>query len=347
MSDSNIEKTVHPSPEADPGPAPNRRPSVSRFEWFQFFYRYGTIITIVLLILFFGLATDSFLQGQNIINILRSISIVTIIAIGLTISLSVGGFDLSVGSTASLACAVVMSMFVWYAQPTWIGVLAAIGTCLLVGVLNSLLIIRFKIPDMLLTLAVMFVIQGVALTYSRGATISQNMVMPDGSFAAGQIPKLFTKFGQVPGIIIIMLVIVLLVHLFLNYTRHGRYMYVIGGNMEAARLSGIPVNRYRVAAYLLSSLFAAIGGIILAARIMRAEVNAGAPYLMDAVAAAFIGFSVFGAGKPNALGTFFGAVLIGILQNGLVMMSVPYYAMDIVKGGVLAFALALTYYRKR
>jgi len=347
MSDTHTEKAVRSSSGADPGPAPGRKPSAARLDWFQFFYRYGTIVTIVLLILFFGLATDSFLQGQNIINILRSISIVTIIAIGLTISLAVGGFDLSVGSTASLACGVVISMFVWYHQPTAIGVLAAIGACLLVGALNSFLIIRFRIPDMLLTLAVMFVIQGVALTYSRGATISQNMVMPDGSFATGQIPKLFAKFGQVPGIIIIMLVIVLLVHLFLNYTKHGRYMYVIGGNMEAAKLSGIPVNKYRIAAYLLSSLFAAIGGIVLGARILTAEVNSGAPYLMDAVAATFIGFSVFGAGKPNALGTFFGAVLIGILQNGLVMMSVPYYSMDIVKGGVLAFALALTYYRKR
>lgn len=317
------------------------------FDWFRFFYRYGTIITIILLVFVFGAASDSFLQGSNIVNILRSISIVTIIAIGLTISLSVGGFDLSVGSAASLANALVISLFVWYGQPTFVSVPAAIAACLVIGALNSFLIIRFKIPDMLLTLAVMFVFQGVALTYTRGATVSQNMIMPDGSFATGEIPKLFAKIGQVPWIIVIMLTIVLVVHVFLNYTKHGRFMYVIGGNMEAARLSGIPVDRYRVAAYLLSSFFAAVGGIVLGARILTAEVNSGAPYLMDAVAAAFIGFSVLGAGKPNAFGTFVGAVLIGVLQNGLVMLSVPYYAMDIVKGSVLAFALALTYYRKR
>ena len=124
-------------------------------------------------------------------------------------------------------------------------------------------------------------------------------------------------------------------------------MYIIGGNMEAARLSGINVNKYRVIAYLLSAAFAAIGGIVLGSRVMTAEINAGAPYLMDAVAAAYIGFSVGGSGKANAIGTLVGAVLIGILQNGLVMLSVPYYAMDIVKGTVLAFALALTYYKKR
>ncbi|WP_017754444.1 ABC transporter permease [Calidifontibacillus oryziterrae] len=316
-----------------------------KFDFFDFLYKYGTMITIVALIIIFAIANPSFIQTNNIINILRSISIVTIIAIGITISLSVDGFDLSVGSVASLANAIVISMFVWYSQNIFIAILAAVAAALLVGLLNSFMIIKIGIQDMLITLATMFIIQGIALTYTRGATVSQNMVMPDGTFATGIISPIFAKIGQVPWIIIIMLVIVFLVHIFLTYTKHGRYMYVIGGNKEAARLSGIAVDKYKVIAYLLSSMFAAFGGIMLAARVMTAEINAGAPYLMDSVAAAFIGFSVLGAGKPNAFGTFIGAVLIGILQNGLVMMSVPYYAMDIVKGTVLAFALALTYYK--
>ncbi|WP_246945391.1 ABC transporter permease [Bacillus pinisoli] len=325
-------------------------PSASKantFELFHFLYKYGTILTIVILIIVFSLANPAFIQSNNIINIFRSISIVTIIAIGITISLSVSGFDLSVGSVASLSNAVVISMFVWFSQNTLVAILSAIAAALLVGAFNSLLIVKVKIPDMLLTLATMFVIQGVALTYTKGATISQNMVMPDGTFAEGTISPLFSKIGQVPWIIIIMLLIVILVHIFLTYTKHGRYMYMIGGNKEAARLSGIAVNKYIIVAYLLSALFAAIGGIILASRVMTAEINAGGPYLMDSVAAAFIGFSVLGAGKPNAIGTFVGAVLIGILQNGLVMMSVPYYSMDIVKGAVLAFALGLTYYKMK
>ena len=322
--------------------------AITRTKWdfFSFFYKYGTLLTIVVLVVVFALATPAFLQTNNIISILRSISIVTIIAIGITISLAVNGFDLSVGSVASLSNAVVISMFVWFSQNTVVAIGAAIGAALIVGALNSFLIVRGKIPDMLLTLAMMFIIQGIALTYTRGATISQNMIMPDGTFAEGTISTAFAKIGQVPWIIIIMLVVVLVVHLFLNYTKHGRYMYIIGGNIEAARLSGIPVNRYKTVAYLLSALFASIGGIVLASRVMTAEINAGAPYLMDAVAAAFIGFAVLGAGKPNAFGTFIGAVLIGVLSNGLIMMSVPYYAMDIVKGSVLAFALLLTYYKK-
>lgn len=322
-------------------------PEKKKLDAFDLLYRYGTIFTIVVLIIIFAATNPSFIQANNLINILRSISIVTIIATGITISLSVDGFDLSVGSVASMSNAIVISMFVWFSQNIFIAIFAAIAASLLVGALNSFMIVKMKIPDMLMTLATMFIIQGIALTYTKGATVSENMVMSDGSFSTGTISPFFAKIGQVPWIIIIMIVVVIVVHIFLNYTKHGRYMYVIGGNKEAARLSGIPVNKYKVAAYMLSAAFAAIGGIVLASRVMTAEINAGAPYLMDSVAAAFIGFSVLGAGKPNAFGTFVGAVLIGILQNGLVMMSVPYYAMDIVKGTVLAFALALTYYKQR
>ncbi|MBO1513001.1 ABC transporter permease [Metabacillus bambusae] len=328
-------------------PVQASNPSKRTFDLFQFLYKYGTILTIFILIIVFATSNPTFIQGNNLINILRSISIVTIIAIGITISLSVNGFDLSVGSVASLSNAIVISMFVWFSQNTLIAILSAIVASLLVGVLNSFIIVKLKVPDMLITLATMFIVQGIALTYTKGATVSQNMVMPDGTFSAGIISPIFEKIGQVPWIILIMVIVVVVVHIFLTYTKHGRYMYVIGGNIEAARLSGIPVNKYKIAAYLLSALFASIGGIVLASRVMTAEINAGSPYLMDSVAAAFIGFSVLGAGKPNAFGTFIGAVLIGILQNGLVMMSVPYYAMDIVKGTVLAFALALTYYKTK
>lgn len=312
----------------------------------NFLYNYGTIITIVLLVVFFALSNERFLLQDNLIGILRSISIVTIIAIGLTISLSVGGFDLSVGSTASLANAVVVSMFVWYSQPSIIAICVALAVSLAIGALNGFLVTSFKLNDMLMTLATMFIVQGLSSTYTRGATISQNMIMPNGDYALGKIPAFFASLGKVPWIIVIMLVIVVIAHVFLSYTKHGRLMYMIGGNAEAAKLSGIPVKRYRYAAYLIGALFAGIGGIVLAARVMTAEVNAGGSYLMDAVAAAYIGFAVFGAGKPNALGTLVGAILLGILSNGLIMLSVPYYAMDIVKGCVLALALALTYYKR-
>jgi simple sugar transport system permease protein len=314
---------------------------------FEFLYRYGTIVTIFLLIAIFGVMTDNFLSGTNIINILLAISIVTIIATGLTVSLAVGGFDLSVGSTASLANAIVISIFVWHGGGIGFSLFVTIVFCLLVGLVNAFLVINFKIQDMLMTLATMFIFQGVALTYTRGSTVSKNMIMPNGDYAVGEIPKVFGQLGKVPWIIFIMLFVVLAVHLFLTYTKHGRYIYMIGGNSEAAKLSGIAVSKYRLAAYLISALLAGIGGIVLGARVMTAEINSGSPYLMEAVAAAFIGYSVLGAGKPNAFGTFVGAVMIGLLSNGLIMLSVPYYAMNIVKGGVLALALAITYYKRK
>ncbi|HDL8284274.1 TPA: ABC transporter permease [Yersinia enterocolitica] len=326
-------------------PLPDAQPW--RHQLFDFLYKWGMLLTVVALIALFGLASDNFLDPNNIINILRSIAIVTVIAIGVSISLSIGGFDLSVGSTASLANAIVVSLFVWYGFGTTGAIILTLLICTLVGLFNAFLIVMLKIPDMLATLASLFVIQGVAMTYSYGGSITQNMLLPSGDMAEGVIPEMFSALGQVPVIVLIMLAVTIVVQLFLSLTKHGRRMYAIGGNPEAARLAGIRTARYRVLAYVLSSLLAALGGILLASRIGSSQVNAGGGYLMDAVAAAYIGFSLAGSGKPNAFGTLIGAVILGVLQNGLVMLSVPYYAMDIIKGLVLALALALTYIHQK
>jgi len=316
--------------------------------------KWGTIFTIfVLLVVFtFGnwnetTGSSMFLTTSNIITILRSISITAIIAIGLTFALSVDGMDLSIGATANLADTLIMTMFVWYGLSMGLSIILTILTCLMIAVVNSILIVKLKIPDMVAALSVMFMFQGVALTYSNGGAITERMMRPDGSQAPGLVPEAFRALGAAPWLIIIMLCVVALAHFFLNYTKHGRYMYAVGGNPEAAKLSGIPVAKYKILAYFLSASFAALGGICLAARVGTAQVSAGDAYLMPAVAAAYIGFSVMGAGKANALGTLIGAILVGILENGLIMMAVPYYAMNIVKGAVLAIALAMTYATKR
>ncbi|MGT3279115.1 ABC transporter permease [Yersinia enterocolitica] len=326
-------------------PLPDAQPW--RHQLFDFLYKWGMLLTVVALIALFGLASDNFLDPNNIINILRAIAIVTVIAIGVSISLSIGGFDLSVGSTASLANAIVVSLFVWYGFGTTGAIILTLLICTLVGLFNAFLIVVLKIPDMLATLASLFVIQGVAMTYSYGGSITQNMLLPSGDMAEGVIPEMFSALGQVPVIVLIMLAVTIVVQLYLSLTKHGRRMYAIGGNPQAARLAGIRTVRYRVLAYVLSSLLAALGGILLASRIGSSQVNAGGGYLMDAVAAAYIGFSLAGSGKPNAFGTLIGAVILGVLQNGLVMLSVPYYAMDIIKGLVLALALALTYIHQK
>lgn len=319
-----------------------------KFNFFEFLYNYGTVFTIFIMFGFFAIVTNGrFLQSGNLINILRAMSIVTIISTGVTISLVVGGFDLSVGSVASMTMAIGIAMFVWYDQNIIIAIVAALLAAVVIGLVNSFMIIKFNIPDMLTTLSAMFIFNGVSTTFSKGKIISQNMIMSDGSTSTGLIPQVFRDFGSVPQIIIIMAALVIVVHIFLTFTKHGRYMYVVGGNPEAARLSGVNVNKYKTIAYIFSAMLAGIGGLLLAARIGQANPSAGAGYLMESVAAAFIGFSFLGAGKPNAIGTFVGALMMVSLSNGLVMISVPYYSMDIIKGVVLVLALALTYYRKK
>lgn len=318
----------------------------------DFITKWGTIITIVLMFAIFSLTMPTFCTTPNLITILRAVSIVTIIATGMTMALTVNGIDLSVGSTATFANTVLMTFFVWYEMGTtpWgmaLSIAATIIICLSVALVNSLLIVKLKIPDMLATLATMFIFEGIAMTYAGGGAINENMRRPDGTTAMGKVPQDLRIIGKEPWIIIVMLVLVIVVFIFLTYTKHGRYMYAVGGNPEAAKLSGINVKKYRTMAYVMSSILAAIGGMLIGARVGNAQINSGSTYLMGAVAAAHIGMSVAGVGKPNALGTLAGAILIGILENGLIMASVPYFAVNIFKGAVLAIALALNYARKK
>ncbi len=314
----------------------------------KFIGRWASIIALVIVFGFFSIKMPSmFLTSSNMITILRSISITTIIGIGLTVTLAVGGFDLASGSMATMAGTFVVSFFVWYGMSTWQAVpLALIGTVALT-MITMFLIVKCKIPDLLATLAMMFMLDGVSLTYSGGGAISQGMPRADGTPTVGVIPQVFKDMGQAPTIIIIMVVIVLIMHIFLSYTKYGRYIYAIGANKEAARLSGIPVNRYRVYAGMLSGIFIGLGGVLVASRNMSAQIQGAAGYGMPAISAVFIGRSVAGAEKPNAFGTFIGASLVGILENGLIMMSVPYYSLNAVKGVVLALALASTYYTSK
>jgi simple sugar transport system permease protein len=311
-------------------------------------YKYGAVIIIIGVFAIFSIINENFLSYDNISDILRSISIVTFVAIGVTFSQIVDGFDLSVGSTVSLTTVVAATLMVWYELPLVVVLTVPILIGIMIGLLNSLLIVKIRIPDLLATLAVMYIISGVHRTYTKGFSIYNNMQLTDGTKAPGKFTEAFLWIGKgkllgLPVPVLFMIIAVAAVHIFLTYTRWGRQLYVTGGNQEAARLSGIQVNRVRTFAYVLSGIFAAIGGILFSARVGSGQIDAGAPLLMEAVAAVFVGFSVFGAGKPNVIGTFFGAVLIGVLLNGLTMLNLPYYAFDIIKGSVLVLALAITF----
>lgn len=311
-------------------------------------FRYGALVVIAGVIVFFSIVNPNFMTFDNMTDILRYISIVTFVAIGVTFSLIVDGFDLSVGSTVSLTTVGSATLMVWYQMPLPVVILVPIAAGALVGLINALLIIKFRIPDLLATLAVMYIIAGVQKTYTKGYSIYNNMQMTDGTKAPGVFLESFKWIGQgkllgVPVSVVLMILAVAAAHLFLKHTRWGRQMYITGGNREAARLSGISIHKVRLAAYIVSGCFAAVGGLLFAARVGSGQIDAGAPLLMEAVAAVFVGYSVMGAGKPNVIGTFLGAVLIGVLLNGLTMLNLPYYAYDIIKGLVLVLALAVTF----
>ncbi len=272
----------------------------------------------------------------------------TLLALGVTFTLVVDGFDLSVGSTMSLSTVVTASLMVWYDMPLWLVLLLPLLIGVLAGVVNSFLIVVLGIPDLLATLSMMYIVAGLHRTYTEGYSIYNNMPLTSGGTAPGQLSEAFLWIGQgqmlgLPVPVWIMVVLVLASYLVLNHTRWGRVFYMTGGNAEAATLSGVNVKKVKLAAYVVSGIFASMAGILFTARVGSGQIDAGAPLMMEAVAAVFVGYSVLGAGKPNALGTFFGAAVIGILLNGLTILNLPYYAFDIIKGGVLVAALAVTY----
>jgi simple sugar transport system permease protein len=311
--------------------------------------RYGLIAILILMGIGFSLAEPSFLRIQNVFIILQSVSIVALLALGVTASMVVGGFDLSIGSVAAASLmASAYAMVVWgFGSPFAVAFCIMIG--LGVGAINAFLIVKMRIPDLLATLGMMFLIVGLQLIPTGGRSIASGMQLPSGVIAEGSYDPSFLMLGRyrlfdlVPVPVVVMAVMAIVVWVLLERTRWGRVMYAIGGNEQAARLAGANVNSFKFAAYMISSFCASIGGILLSARVGRGDVSSGNSLLLDSVAAALIGFAVLGAKKPNALGTIIGALFVGVLLNGMTMLNAPYYTQDFVKGAVLVLALAFTF----
>ena len=271
-----------------------------------------------------------------------------ILGLGVTFTMVVGGLDLSIGATAGLTVQLAAMTMVFYNLTGVTAVIVALVGGVVVGLMNAFLIVVAKIPDLLATLGMMFVIMGAKLIPVSGQSVSSGMVLRDGSVAPGSFTPDFLKIdrgflGPVPLPVVIMLVLVIASWFFLSRTTWGRLMYAIGANPEAARLSGVRVGVYRGLAYVISGLFASIGGLILVSRIGQGDVNAGASSLLEAVAVALVGTSVLGLAKPNAWGTFLGALLIGIVLTGLTMKGLQYYHQDTAKGLVLIVALLFSF----
>ena len=231
--------------------------------------------------------------------------------------------------------------------------LSAIVICLLfgliVGITNGLLIVKMKIPDLLATLGIMFLLAGLQRIPTGGRSIAVGTILPDGTTAQGKFTDFFLSiargkvFEVIPNSVIIMIFLAICIWIFMEFTKWGRVMYAVGGNEQAAKLAGANVNNFKITAYAISGVYASIGGIIMSSRVGRGDIGSGGSLLLDSVAAALIGFAFLGLGRANPFGTAVGAIFIGLLLNGLTLLNTPYYTQDFIKGVVLVMALIITF----
>lgn len=337
--------TVEKETGADP-PAVVARPGQ---EIGRLLRRYAILLILALLILFFQAAEPAFLRLNNLFSVLQSVAVVALLGIAVTVSLSVGGFDLSVGSTAAFSLMLssyAMVVLQLSAAPTIVLVIL-VGT--VIGLANGLLIVGLRIPDLLATLGMMFLLAGLQLIPSGGRSITTGLNLLNGSIAAGSFDPEFLLIGRyrlwgiVPLPVVIVAVLAVVFWFLMERTRWGRVFYAVGGNETAAYLAGAQTKVYRLAAYVISGTLAALGGIFVAARVGRGDLSAGSSLLLDSIAAALIGFAMLDQRRANVIGAVTGAVFVGIVLNGLTMLNVPYYSQDFIKGVLLVGVLALTF----
>ncbi len=331
------------------GTAPVQAASLPRADRIrELVVRYGVIAITIALLIFFLASEDTFRRPTTLLSILKYASVVAIGGLGVTTAMVVGGLDLSIGGVAGMAVTISAMTMVIYNQAGFVAVILVLVAGGLVGLVNAGLIVKLRIPDLLATLSVMFVVQGLKLVFVSGQSVSSGMPLPGGGTAPGHFTQDFLAIdngflGPIPVPILIFLAITLVMWVFLTRTRWGRILHAIGANPEAARLAGVNVSRYRAGAYVISGLLAAVAGLILSSRIGQGDISAGNSLLLDSVAVALVGMSVSGLNQPNAWGTSLGAIMLGIMITGLTIAGVPYYAQDVVKGLVLVVALVFSF----
>ena len=282
--------------------------------------------------------SDKFLTFANWSNILRQVSINGIIAVGMTIVILTGGIDLSVGAVMALSMTCVAGALL-SGIPLPLAILMALIIGVLCGAINGALVSYFRLPAIIVTLAMMEIPRGIALLYT-------------GGYPLAKLPKDFAFLGQgqVLGIdtpILIMLVVFLAAYLLLNVYPIGRYLYGIGGNEEAVRLSGIHVRQRKLLAYTLCGLTAAISGVVLSSRLMSGQPNAGIGFELDAIAAVVLGGTAITGGRGHIFGTLIGAVTLGVLNNGLNLMEVSPYTQRVIKGVIILLAIYASTVKRR
>ncbi|MDT8859245.1 ABC transporter permease [Alkalihalobacillus sp. MEB130] len=294
------------------------------------FKKYGIFIILILLIVLMSILTPHFLSTANLVNIVRQMSIIGIIAIGVTPIIITKGIDLSSGSLIALV-SVVVATFAQGDFPIIVPIVVALGVGLLVGLINGTMVAKGMLAPFIATLGMMTAARGAAMLYSDGRPI-------------GGISESFTFIGQgiifgIPVPVIIFAFVGLVTWVLLNKTKIGRYVYAIGGNEQAAVTAGINVSRIKLMVYAYAGLLGGIAGMILTSRIASGQPQAGLMFELDAIAAAVIGGTSLFGGIGTVGGTIIGALIIGVMNNGLDLLGVSSYWQQIVKGAIIVSAV--------
>jgi len=294
--------------------------------------RYGIFVGFLIIIVALSILSPFFLRPRNILNIIRQTSIHGIMAVGMTFVILTAGIDLSVGSILAFT-GILSARFEHAGWPVFLimVVVLFIGACL--GLLNGVVITKGKVTPFVVTLGMMSIVRGLALIYSKGYPISGF----GSSFR-------FIGAGYVFGIpipIIIFIITVIIAYIVLEQTRLGRYIYAIGGNEETVKLSGINADLYKTIAYVLSGLTAALGAVVLTARLNAGEPIAGTGYELDVIASVVIGGTSLMGGRGSVWGTLIGALLIGTINNGMNLLGISSYYQLVVKGTIIIVAVLM------
>lgn len=321
------------------------------FNLADFASQFAPVIFLVVLMAIFSILEPNFLRPLNLFNVMRQISITGLIAIGMTFVILTGGIDLSVGSLLALAgivAAVIAkggntnTLSLDASEAVGYGVLAAMLGAMVVGLAGGfaqgLMITRLGVPAFVVTLGGLSAFRGATLLVSGGGPIS-SFGEAYQWWGQGRIETPIEGIA-IPIPVIIFLTFALLAHIVLRYTQYGRHIYAVGGNPEAARLSGLNVKWITMSAYIIVGFFAGLGGFVLSSRLNASEAVAGQGYELTVIASVVIGGTSLFGGEGNVLGTVIGSILIGVLQNGLILLNVSPYVQQIIIGLIIVAAVA-------
>lgn len=297
-----------------------------------FFRRFGMLMVLILIAAILSALSPRFLTLGNLMNVARQVSINGVVAAGMTVVILSGGIDLSVGSVVALTGALAAGTLAVSGNP-WLSMLVGLGAGALLGAINGIFIAWPKLPPFIVTLAMMALARGLTLVYTGGRPIMFDSPVYD-LLGSGY-------FLGVPVPVMLMIAVYLAAYFLLNATRFGRYVYAIGGNEQACRLSGISVDKIKVAIYATGGLLAGLSGIILTARLISAQPTAGVGYELDAIAAVILGGTSLSGGEGGVGSTVVGALIIGVLANGLNLLDVSPFYQEVAKGLVILVAVIL------